>query len=139
MAPKQFKTAIATYSADVQLRLLELRELILETAKTTDGVGQIEEALRWRQPSFLTPETGSGSTIRIDGLRAHPHKLALYVHCQSGLIESFKRNYSGTLTFEGNRAIILDAKQPLPKPELKHCISLALTFHLRKKVKHNSL
>ena len=133
MVSDTFSKAIEIYSPQVQRRLQGLRSLILETATHTAGVGKIEEALRWNQPSFLTPETGSGSTIRIDGLRDQPEKLALYFHCQSGLVETFKDHYGSTLTFEGNRSIVLDAKLALPKEALAHCISLALTHHSRKK------
>jgi Domain of unknown function (DU1801) len=129
----EFTKAIAPYTPQVQARLKELRQLVLETAAKTDGVGRIEEALKWGQPSFLTLETGSGSTIRIDGLRSEPEKLAVYFHCQSGLIETFKNHYGTALTFEGNRSIVLDAKLALPNEALAHCISLALTHHLRKK------
>jgi Domain of unknown function (DU1801) len=129
----EFINAIAGYTPQVQARLKELRQLVLETAAATAGVGKIDEALRWNQPSFLTFETGSGSTIRIDGLRNDPEKLALYFHCQSGLVETFRNHYGTALTFEGNRSIVLSAELDLPKDALAHCISLALTHHLRKK------
>ena len=129
----EFAKAISIYEPQVQARLRELRLLILDTAAKTEGVGKIEEALRWNQPSFLTSETRSGSTIRIDGLRMHPEKLALFFNCQSGLVDTFKAHYSSTLTFEGNRSIVLNAKLALPKEALAHCISLALTHHSRKK------
>jgi Domain of unknown function (DU1801) len=128
-----FLEAIAPYTPMVQAKLKELRQLVLATASKTEGVGEIEEGLRWNQPSFLTTETGSGSTIRIDGSRRDPEKLALYFHCQSGLVETFKNHYGSALTYEGNRAILLDANLALPKDALAHCISLALTHHLRKK------
>lgn len=131
-ADRLFKTAIAPYSAAVQMRLAQLRALVLSTAAETDGVGAVEETLKWNQFSFLTPETGSGSTIRIDGLRRDPEKLALFVHCQSGLIDEFKRHYAGVLQFEGDRAIVLGVGKALPATALRHCISLALTHHLRK-------
>ena len=50
-------------------KLKALRKLIFDTAKATKGVGRIEEALKWGQPSYLTAETGSGSTIRIDRVK----------------------------------------------------------------------
>ena len=31
------------------------------------------------------------------------------------------------------RAILLDANATLPEAELRHCVALALTYHLRKK------
>ena len=47
------------YPQTTRTRLKALRRLILDTAKTTKGVGRIEQALKWGQPSFLTPETKS--------------------------------------------------------------------------------
>lgn len=134
----EFAEAISFYSPLVQRRLNALRLLILETAIETEGVGKIEEALRWNQPSFLTPETRSGSTIRIDGLGNEPTKYAMYFHCQSGLVELFRARYDKVLTFVSNRAIIFDVSAKVPVVELKHCISLALTHHLRKKSKKAS-
>ncbi len=61
-----------TYPKPVQSKLLALRKLILDTAKATRGVGAIEEALKWGQPSYLTSESKSGSTIRIDQVKAVP-------------------------------------------------------------------
>jgi hypothetical protein len=69
------------YPPALRRKLLALRRLILETARKTDGVGAIEETLRWGQPSFLTSQTGSGSTIRIDAVKAHPGRYAIYFHC----------------------------------------------------------
>jgi Domain of unknown function (DU1801) len=128
----EFIEAIAPYSAAVQMRLKELRQLVLSIAAHTSGVGKIEETLKWNQPSFLTPETKSGSTIRIDGLRDDPNKYAMYFHCQSGLIDLFKERYGKALIYQGNRALIFDVKDKLPQEIVGHCISLALTHHLRK-------
>ncbi len=117
----------------VQDTLTKLRELVLDTAKATPGVGRIEEGLRWGQHSFLTPETGSGSTIRIDAVKASPGTCAMYFHCQSGLIDTFKELYGNKLTYEGNRALLFPAGKRIPAKMLTHCIGLALTHHLRKK------
>jgi hypothetical protein len=128
----EFSKAIAPYTPQVRTRLKELRQIVLSTAAKTDGVGRVEEALKWGQPSFLTPETRSGSTIRIDGLRNDPEKYAMYFHCQSGLVDLFKERYSKALKYEGNRALIFDVNENLPTEIVSHCISLALTHHLRK-------
>jgi Domain of unknown function (DU1801) len=127
-----FEEAIAHYSAPVRKKLAALRALVLETAKTTPGVGRIEEALKWGQHSFLTPETGSGSTIRIDGKRKDKDGCAMFFHCQSGLIEMFKDIYGQQLKYEGKRALIFRSGEELPVETLRHCIALALTHHLRK-------
>ena len=123
----------STYPKPVRDRLLALRKMIFDVAKKTPGVGKVEEAVRWGQPSYLTVETGSGSTLRIDGIRNEPRKYAMYFICTSGLIEDFRDLYKGEMKFEGNRSIVFDVKDRLPEAALRHCISLALTYHLRKK------
>ena len=60
----------AAYPKPVRTKLLALRRLIFDTAKTTGGVGPLEEALKWGQPSYLTSKTRSGSTIRIDQVKS---------------------------------------------------------------------
>lgn len=87
---------------------------------------------KWGQPSFLTPETKSGSTIRIDALKDEPGRYAMYFNCQSSLVATFRQMYPKDFTFEGNRALIFDAKKPPEKKALAHCIALALTYHQRK-------
>ena len=120
------------YPNPVRSKLLALRKLILDTAKTTKGVGAIEEALKWGQPSYLTTESKSGSTIRIDQVKAAPGQYAVYFHCQTNLVETFRELYPD-LKYSGNRAILLDAKHKLPEVQLRHCVGLALTYHSRKK------
>lgn len=125
--------AFDAFPAPARARLLELRALILGTAAATQGVGRIEETLKWGQPSYLTPETGSGSTVRIDAARGEPDRFAAYFHCQTDLIATFRRLYPDRFEFEGNRALTFRAGEPLPVEELRHCIALALTHHARKK------
>jgi Domain of unknown function (DU1801) len=116
----------------VKTKLLALRRLILDTAKSTKGVGRIEEALKWGQPSYLTAETGSGSTIRIDRVKSADNQVAVFFHCQTDLVDTFRELYP-KLSYSGNRAILLDADKKLPEAELRHCVALALTYHLRKR------
>jgi uncharacterized protein DUF1801 len=117
------------YPKPVKARLLALRRLILDTAKITKGVGSIEETLKWGQPSYLTPETRSGSTVRIDQVKAEPGQYAVYFHCQTNLVETFRELYP-ELRYGGNRCILLDAAKKVPEAELRHCVALALTYHL---------
>ena len=123
------------YPPEVKDRLLRLRDLIFETAAETDGVGAIEETLKWGQPSYLTPETKSGSTIRIDKLKSDDGHTAMFFHCQTHLVDTFREIFRDDLEFEGNRAINLDAAEELPEEALRHCIAMALTYHLNKKKK----
>ena len=123
------------YPRAVRTRLLALRKLIFEIAAKTDGVGKIEETLKWGQPSYLTTETRSGSTIRIDGIKGDDGRCAVYFICHTNLVERFRDLYGDTLRFEGNRGIVLDVKEPLPADELGHCVALALTYQRDKRKK----
>jgi hypothetical protein len=120
------------YPRPVQAKLRALRRLILDTAKTTRGVGALEEALKWGQPSYLTTESKSGSTVRIDQLKNEAGGYAVYFHCQTDLVETFRELYP-ELHYGGNRSILLNASEKLPEAALRHCIALALTYHARKK------
>ncbi len=122
----------AGYPAATRQRLLDLRSLILATASKIPEVGRIEETLKWGQPSYLTPETRSGTTIRIDAVKGEPGRIALYVHCQTSLIERFRERYPDALRFAGNRAILLDVAEALPMEPLRHCVAMALTYHRQK-------
>ncbi len=119
-----------SYSENLRAPLLQVRQLILQVAKTTDGVGQLQEILKWGQVSYLTPKTKSGTTIRIG--EKGQSQYALFVNCKSSLVEDWRTRYP-TLKYEGNRAIILSADEKLPKETIEHCIAMALTYHLRKK------
>ena len=35
-------------------KLLHLRQIILDTASETEGVNELEETLKWGEPSYLT-------------------------------------------------------------------------------------
>ena len=122
------------YPPGLRSRLMALRELVFDTAAGTPGVGRLTETLKWRQPSYLTEETGSGTTVRIDRLRTGDG-YAVYFHCQSGLLGQFRELYPDTFTYEGKRAIVFGAADRVPLPELRHCLALALTHHSRKKKK----
>ncbi|EMO82655.1 PF08818 domain protein [Leptospira kirschneri str. 200801774] len=123
------------YPNEVREKLLFLRKLIFDTADLTEGVGKLEETFKWGQPSYLTSETKSGSTIRIDKVPSKEDKYAIYFHCQTNLISTFKEFFPKKFEFEGNSSIQLNVKDPIPNKELKVCISLALTYHLSKKTK----
>ena len=126
------EAVFATYPRPLKPKLLALRRLILDTARATKGVGALAETLKWGQPSYLTPETKSGSTIRIDQVKSAANQYAVYFHCQTNLVETFRELYP-ELSYSGNRAILLDVAGRLPEPALRHCVALALTYHSRRK------
>ena len=132
---KAVAAVFEAYPAGLRRKLIALRELIFKVASATEGVGRLTETLKWGQPSYLTQQSGSGSTVRIDRLRKGDG-YAIYFHCQSGLVDQFRRIYPKTFRYEGKRAILFDQSEHVPTRALGHCIGLALTHHAhRKKVR----
>jgi hypothetical protein len=131
-ADKAVAAVFEAYPDKPRRRLMVLRELIFDVAAATDGVGKLTETLKWGQPSYLTQETRSGSTVRIDRLKKGDG-YAIYFHCQSGLVDRFREVYPDTFRYEGKRALLFDEGGRLPLRALRHCIGLALTHHRRAK------
>jgi hypothetical protein len=126
-----------TYPDAVSEQLLFLRQLIFETASEI-GIDDLEETLKWGEPSYLTKK---GSTIRVAWRKSFPNEYGMFFNCKTTLIETFKEVYRESFKFEGNRAILFlintnkndssnrDRHNEIPIEELKHCISLSLTYH----------
>lgn len=131
--PDAVAAVFATYPEKVREKLFAIRRLILETASVTEGVGPIEEALRWNEPSYLTPETKSGSTVRISTLRETDDKYGIFFNCQTTLVSTFRQMYPDLFEYAGNRAILFHVDDSIPTNELSHCVALALRYHLDKK------
>ena len=121
------------YPEQVRPHLMLLRQLIFQTASETEGVGELEETLKWGEPSYLTSTTKSGSTIRIDWKQREPDQYAMYFICHTNLVNTFREIYPDELMYDGNRSIVFNLEDPVPIDALTHCISLALTYHLRKR------
>ena len=121
--------AFNSYPDHIRKKLLKLRQLVLDTASETEEVSSLEETLKWGEPSYIAK---SGSTIRMDWKKSNPNQYAMYFHCKTKLVDTFKELYRDRLKFEGNRAIIFNENDRIPVKELKHCILLSLTYHQRK-------
>lgn len=106
-----------------------LRDLILETATEIDGVEILDETLKWGEPSYVAKH---GSTVRMDWKPSDPGHVAMYFHCRTALVETFRELYGNMFLFEGNRAIRFKIGEKIPVSELKHCIALSLTYRKRK-------
>lgn len=122
----------AKYPPKYKDKLLVLRKLILDTAAKNKAIGKIEETLKWGEPSYLTPVTKSGSTVRINWKESLGDSYAIYFKCTTDLVSTFKELYP-ELRYEKNRAIHFKLDEKIPLKKLGHCIELALTYHLRKR------
>jgi len=118
------------YPEFVLKKIMSLRNLIVETASELEEISNLEETLKWGEPSFLVKK---GSTIRIDWKKSKPDQYAMYFQCTSKLITTFRVVYKESFQFEGNRAIIFPINANIPQKKLKNCITAALRYH---KVKH---
>ncbi|RUM93161.1 MAG: DUF1801 domain-containing protein [Thiothrix sp.] len=116
------------YPKSMQIKLMFLRQLILDTA-LEESVNDVKETLKWGEPSYVAK---SGSTIRLGWKKSRPDHYALYFHCKTKLIDTFKELYGDTFRYEGSRAIVFSKDDEVPVSELTHCIFLALTYHQRK-------
>lgn len=123
-----------SYPQKVKSKLLFLRQLIFDTAASIESVGEIEETLKWGEPSYLTPKTKTGSRIRIIWKASQEDHYSMYFKCTANLVPAFKEEYPKRFNFGGNRSIDFNINDKVPVNELKRCIALALTYHRNKKL-----
>ncbi len=133
LADAGVKAVFDAYPPKLRGKLVALRDLIYATATETPGVGKLTETLKWGQPRYLTAATGSGTTIRIDRVKASADRYALYVHCQTDLVATFRQLYPRSFTYDGNRSIMFALDDKIDEDALRHCVGLALTYHRRKR------
>ena len=109
---------------------MHLRTLIQQAAAETEGVGPLEETLKWGEVSYLTSASWSGTTVRI-GRDKTTDSPALYVNCQTDLLSRYRTLYPDAFVYQGDRGVLIgDAPD---EAALKHMIALALTYHASKK------
>jgi len=118
------------YPENIKPKLNYLRKLIIETATEIDTINEMEETLKWGEPSYLVKK---GSTIRIDWKPKVPNQYAMYFQCTSKLVPTFKKLFPNSFNYQGTRAIEFELNDKIPISELKECIALALKYHLVKK------
>jgi len=136
---KKVESVFEEYPRTVRRKLDRMRDLIFEVAVETEGVGPIEETLKWGSPSYLTSDTQSGTTVRIDRIGWQKEKYGIFVHCQSGVLDQFRAAFGKEFDYDGNRGLILDSRKEIPEEAVRHFIWLALTYHLRKRRKPRRL
>ena len=122
---------LRSYPEEIGNALFKLRSLILDTAQQTDAVGEIEETLKWGQPSYLTVRPKTGTTIRIDRDTSGAGDIPLYVNCQSSLVSDWRLLFP-ELTYRGDRSVHFRLSDPWPEDALSQMITMALTYHKAK-------
>lgn len=130
---KEVQKVFDAYPKPHRKKMLALRSLLFDVAKSIGDVGEIEETLKWGEPSYLTSASKSGTTIRIDWKSKNPNYYAMYFNCQTNLVERFRKDYPDDFEFEGDRGIMFPVDQPIPVASLSKCVAAALTYHRDKR------
>lgn len=126
------KAVFAVVPQPLHLPLMRLRQCILDTAAEMAAVGAPVETLKWGEPAYLPKSPRTGTTIRINAVKNSATRYAMFVHCQTSLLATFRQIYGSQFSYAGNRAIVFDIASTPPELPLKHCIALALTYHGRR-------
>ena len=129
MSP-QIKAAFDAFPPQARPGLDMLRALIFARAAEFPIIGRVTEGLRWGQPAYLTPDTGAACSLRIG--MAPGGDVALFVHCKTGLIQSFAAGPGAALRIQGTRAVLFKTATDIPAPAILLLIGQALTYHLAK-------
>lgn len=125
------KDKFKSYPRGVKSKMKHLRSLVLETASEIDSISEIEETLKWGEPSYLVKK---GSTIRMDWKSKNPDQYAMYFKCTSKLVSTFKEVYGDDFEYEKTRAIVFKLDDEVPNEKLKTCIAAALQYHTVKQL-----
>lgn len=125
----QVEAVLATCTDTQKLGLLALRAMIFRRAADLPRIGRLSEALRWGQPAYLTPDTGAGCSLRIGP--SPGGDFAVFVHCKTGLIDSYLAGPGVGLRVQGTRAVLFQTADEIPA-SLSLLIGQALTYHLHR-------
>ncbi len=121
-----FEEKMLSYPERVRPKMQYLRELVIETAKAIPDVEELDETLKWGEPSFISK---IGSSLRMDWKENTPNQYQLYFNCSSRLVETFKLIFGDLFEYEKNRAIIFKIDEEIATTEVKECITAALRYH----------
>lgn len=130
--PQAVAQALGQQPEPVRRRLFLVRDLIFAVASETEGVGPLTETLKWGEPAYLTEISKSGTTIRLGASKSAPGQCAIFVNCQTTLIDTFRAHFADDFTFEGNRALLFPATGDFRPQPLALCLRAALTYHRQK-------
>ena len=130
--PRNVAKVFDAYPAAARKRLLAIRELVYQTAARHPEVGKLTETLKWGEPAYLTEESGTGSTIRIDFKEKDPDHVSLFFNCQTTLVGQMQREFPGEFSYVENRQVQIPLSGRLPKKVVSECLAMALMYHRNK-------
>lgn len=125
--PKPVATAFDALPKEARERLLKVRGRLFALAEQT-GTGPLTETLKWGQPAYLTEATKAGSTVR---LGASAGQAAVFLNCNTTLVDSMRSDFPDAFTYQGNRALLIENMEQTDVLDV--CLGRALTYHRAKR------
>ncbi len=125
------KKVYDSYPENVNKKLQILRKLIYQVAQEIKVTWDIQETLKWWEPSYITSQN-TGTTIRLALVKWTQNKFGIFFNCKSSMITSIKEVFWDQFEYQGNRALIFSTQDVLNFNNIKYCFELALTYHLKK-------
>ncbi len=123
--PVGWAPVFARASERQRVSMTALRELVQNVAAEVEA-GPLTETLKWGQPSWLTEATGAGTTLRMGTVDAD--RVALFVHCQTDLVDRYRTQFPEVFEYDGTRAVIVPPDTDWPEVPLRAVIGQALTY-----------
>ncbi|GLR19516.1 DUF1801 domain-containing protein [Portibacter lacus] len=120
------KEKFENYPEHIRPKMENLRRIVLETAQEIETIKDVEETLKWGEPSYLVKK---GSTVRMDYKEKKPDQYAVYFKCTSLIVPTIKEIYGDLFNYETTRAIVFGLDEEVPEEALKTCIGFALKYH----------
>ncbi len=132
-APAPLLAIIAQWSAPAQSAAWTCRTLFHDIAAQHD-LGELDETLKWHQPSWRPKRARTGSTLRMGWMPNNPDRLTLFVDCKTDLAARMRDLYPDLPANDGRRALGIDLNAPLPEQALSHLASMTFTYHQKRRV-----
>lgn len=130
--PTEVARVFETWPEGPRARLMEIRSLILNVALDAE-IGTLTETLKWGEPAYLPARPRVGTTIRLGWSAALGPDCALYVPCQSNLVDRYRQTCPTEFAYDGDRAVRIPVAAPLAAAPLRRMITMALRYHRDKK------
>lgn len=119
---------LAPYPQDAKDRFMALRQIIFEEAARLE-VGPLLETLKWGEPSYLTPKSKAGSTIRLGWQIKRPDAFSMFFICSTDLVARISDEFPSEFEYVGNRELRMSLGAPLCEIPARAAVSMALAYH----------
>ena len=125
-----------TYPREIRKQLMSVRRLIFETASATEGVGELEETVRWGEPAYLTTQSKSGTTVRLGWKKIQSISVRFAFSLPEQAHRDMQDPFPRSISYQGNRSLLFNRDDKVPVEELSACLAIALTYHRKRRPNH---